>query len=403
MCSSRHEHLLNETSILLSRSLDVLGYSSWMIDRRRKITHEIEGKYNVLGPGHIEIHIHGQLADGIAKEDESVVKCRIIPTDIVCVDSVELVDMSDTRGKTVLVTDRSNSPPGYVSLRLLSFENGDHSRTIRKITFGEKEVVWSSLFLRHFEEMYPCIRGEAYHPDIGKRTRLSYGIQYMRSGGHLHTRRWTRSQEVVLIPRGSDRSDRSFLEWEIRYVTAEREKTNAMNMVQLKLLCLLRYIRKIILQQTSTNITSYAMKNVVFFLTDRLPENTFQDEKLLQLLVTSIKWLETCVQDGHLPHYFIPERNLLTETTRQPYHKEKLLACLQNVHREKMAGLLRFQRLSKTLYMTQYYSQNLNTWMAGRDKTETDRMTMKKERFVGKVFAESEMRSFGAFHVPLPF
>lgn len=58
-------------------------------------------------------------------------------------------------------------------------------------------------------------------------------------------------------------------------------------------------------------ITSYVLKNVVFWICEGLPQKNFSNDHLLELLKTSLEYIIRRIEENSLPNYFIPERNLL--------------------------------------------------------------------------------------------
>lgn len=86
---------------------------------------------------------------------------------------------------------------------------------------------------------------------------------------------------------------------------------------------------KDIIKPENKEITSYVMKNLVFWLCERYPENEFSLEKLMYWVRRALRMLHESIKVNFLPYYMIPGRNLLKPLTAE--RKQALLgriACL---------------------------------------------------------------------------
>ena len=74
-------------------------------------------------------------------------------------------------------------------------------------------------------------------------------------------------------------------------------------------------------------ITSYCLKNVVFWICERNPKTMFDNGSLLELLESSLEFIRDCIRDEKLSMYLLPRRNLL-EGKIQDRNKAELIAQL---------------------------------------------------------------------------
>ena len=121
--------------------------------------------------------------------------------------------------------------------------------------------------------------------------------------------------------RGSKKSGRRHFELRMCYTLGELYLMKYLNETQTKLYILLKQLFKNVVEPLVPKlITSYMLKNIVFWLCEGTIGELFRPELLLDRLVQALKYIYMCVQHGDIPNYFIPERNMLAEKQT----KEKL-------------------------------------------------------------------------------
>ena len=123
-----------------------------------------------------------------------------------------------------------------------------------------------------------------------------------------------------VVPVGFKGSHTSGIEWRICYTLAEIKLVQSFNETQIKLHALLKIVGKRLLQTKCSDITSYILKNIILWMTEKMPTEKFQTKNLFGLLKVALKFLKQTIQKRCLPNYMIPERNLydgkLTENER---------------------------------------------------------------------------------------
>ena len=97
----------------------------------------------------------------------------------------------------------------------------------------------------------------------------------------------------------------------------------SLNETQIKLYVVLKELFKSEFEPKHPDIiTSYVLKNVVFWLCEKNPPELFRLVHLLQRLYEALKYIHDSVVHGAIPNYFIPERNLLDGLIIPETHKE---------------------------------------------------------------------------------
>ncbi|XP_053385719.1 uncharacterized protein LOC128550531 [Mercenaria mercenaria] len=113
-----------------------------------------------------------------------------------------------------------------------------------------------------------------------------------------------------VVPVGNKGRESAHLEWRITYTEAELKLIHSLNEIQIKLYILLRMVAKKILKPICAEISSYIMKNVLFWFVERSPSYRFQHEHLIGILHLALRSLQRCIHRKRLSNYMIPERNM---------------------------------------------------------------------------------------------
>lgn len=360
----------------LSHLLDIIGHSRKMIAERRLLYQQMQRCCEAHSSSNVTILLQGQAVDGNATPFESKLKCQILPKDVVCIQP-ETRDFI-TGNLVVLEFEREHSPSGYVRLKVLHFDGEDHIAVIRKSTFGYHRLVWSSSFVRQMNARYHS--NELLHIALNAKNYIGkigsyYGLRCLNVDSHtfcehvIHKQNWPSQRQAVLVPVGSGESDGSHLEWRVCFNEAEAALMRNLNTVHLKLYRLLQFLNEVIRKQTSAKFTSYIMKNVLFFISKDSPVMDFTEDKLLYFLSAALKWIELRIAEGHLPSYFIPTRNLLSESDRQRFQRNRLVLLVRKLQTEELFGLLRCRQIQEAVRLITRV-QSSTRYIQNRDKLE---------------------------------
>lgn len=130
------------------------------------------------------------------------------------------------------------------------------------------------------------------------------------------------------------------LEWRISYITAEQKLVSCFSSLQLKVYVLMKMIFKEIVSQECNIITSYMVKNVIFWISERYGNDVSTKENLIDFLQYGLMFMINCLNSNLLPNYMTPKRNLLLGKT-DICSKNKLRQILRELLHER--GVFVFQ------------------------------------------------------------
>ncbi|KAH3693220.1 hypothetical protein DPMN_192623 [Dreissena polymorpha] len=113
------------------------------------------------------------------------------------------------------------------------------------------------------------------------------------------------------VPTGFKGSDTRNLEWRICFNTGEKELVNNLYVTLTKLYTILKMILKEVLKPNNKEITSFVLKNVIFWQAENNVPSIFHERNLIHWLHDTLGTLRTVIACTQLPYYTIPERNLM--------------------------------------------------------------------------------------------
>ena len=144
---------------------------------------------------------------------------------------------------------------------------------------------------------------------------------------------------------GSEMKD---IEWRICFNEQEVLLVRSLNDTQAKLYVILKLVMKNILKPKKKELTSYVMKNIVFWLAEHFPQFLFNEDSLCAWLFKALRLLRWSVDNEYLPYYMIPERNLLASTLKED-QKLRVIRRITYVLNSGPACLLRCKKLTDGL------------------------------------------------------
>ena len=128
---------------------------------------------------------------------------------------------------------------------------------------------------------------------------------------------------AYVVPKSSKKRHQRHLEFRICHTFGEIELMKSLNETQIKLYVLLKELFKSEFKSKHPDIiTSYVLKNVMFWLCERTPAELFKLEHLMERLSEALRYIYDSVVHGVIPNYFIPERNLLDGLIIPETHNE---------------------------------------------------------------------------------
>ncbi|XP_060584708.1 uncharacterized protein LOC132740754 [Ruditapes philippinarum] len=337
-------------SLSLCTILDSFGYSKEQIELRSKemdyslqkieITANSFFKYSLLPE--LTYVSAGSTGEGIRLSDSDIDYMNAFQ-DIICVD-----EGFENSVCVVLESDRTSTAPGYTKIVLISNLDSFDLRTSSMIekymylqimskyrTQSGKKYISSEQFkgitldaMNLFGlKIFGKCSGPAFQPNDDLKVQIDSVISiYFYGGNYLN--KWTNrsrnhawpTSEVVnevsqmegyIVPIGDKQSDMQAYEWRICYTTAEKRLVSSLSDTQLKAYVLLKIMAKTLLKPRCNFLTSYVVKNVIFWVMEMSDSCELSPSHLVNLIQKAIFFIKHCVINNHLPNYMIPERNLL--------------------------------------------------------------------------------------------
>ncbi|KAH3718661.1 hypothetical protein DPMN_061467 [Dreissena polymorpha] len=327
----------------LFKILDYVGYSHDMVAERRRVFHEKDAMINSARDDEIVSVTAGSKAEGFASCFESDYDRLNVYTNIVC--QFEICPNMFSKDSTEFCMLAEACHPGHYKLKLLT--RGAKLPKIMEESFVKNHqgetYISSDLFTKELEQTVPMdtvggwnkgtrsgpavpsTRG-IYHRDdviafrcVVQRELLADWAKRRRPFG------WPCADvinEVInldaqLVPVGCQGSITRGMEWRICFIYGELKLIEHLNECQYKLYILLKMINKEVLHPICSEMSSYIMKNVTFWVVEAHSQEIFRDENLMHVLQIALKFLQTALVDNNLPYYMIPERNLLVGRTTE--------------------------------------------------------------------------------------
>ncbi|XP_053404987.1 uncharacterized protein LOC128558798 [Mercenaria mercenaria] len=207
---------------------------------------------------------------------------------------------------------------------------------------------------------------------------LFYGSEHLRKWAN-RTRHYTwpssecvreiSGMEGYLVPVGDKLSIQQDLEWRICYTTAEKELIASLNDIQIKVYVLLKLLAKSVLKPVCKALTSYVVKNIVFWIMEGTHQQSLSPDLIVNLIQKSLYFMKYCLENNHFPNYMIPERNLLRGAVNSR-EKQNVINFLSDCLREGGTVLLRVPKLYQCVFYSKTYPENVIKFGKWRDEVE---------------------------------
>lgn len=135
--------------------------------------------------------------------------------------------------------------------------------------------------------------------------------------------------DVLVVPVGVKGHPEENLQWRISFTLSELQFVWSLNDTQIKVYVLLKMIAKSQLKVISKKISSYVVKNILFWLFEKTDINRFIPENIMSIIKEALAYLRNCLYAGNIPNYMLPERNHYEGISEKERHK--LLRHLDNL------------------------------------------------------------------------
>ncbi|XP_060565436.1 uncharacterized protein LOC132724575 [Ruditapes philippinarum] len=349
-------------SILISNLLTDIGYGKQMIAFRRKIYKDItaENYNNEIHSGlSINRFVVGSKAEGVTAPLENDLDVMEVLPDAVCKEHSNLV-AHEEQHQFKLVLEHSR--PGYSLLRTVIICNRLPTATLfyeSMVELAPNSLYLSSDFLKNKmknlrieisrlpgNQEYINVKEETQGPSVvSNRLALTSEDDVMalkcECPGYLSSwicrsrnYQWppaavireVSSLDSHVVPVGHTASFFQFLEWRICFTKGEIKLVHSLNDCLTKVFILLKQIPKVTLKPLSKDMSTYLMKNVVFWLAELNDYNYFTQHALLIALKKALAYLKHFVVTNNFPSYMIPQRNLLEGKLT---HSQRIKICMR--------------------------------------------------------------------------
>ncbi|XP_052220657.1 uncharacterized protein LOC127837530 isoform X2 [Dreissena polymorpha] len=155
--------------------------------------------------------------------------------------------------------------------------------------------------------------------------------------------------EVQLVPTGINGSLYEHCEWRLCFIPAEQILTSNLNETLIKAYVVLKMIAKHILKSVCVGVSSFMLKNIIYWVAEMFPQGIFTKSFLYNTVSIGLQILLKCVhEEDSLPYYMIPDRNLLSGKVLSG-DRQRLSTVLQNLILFKQQFVHKIPKLHYTL------------------------------------------------------
>ena len=315
-----------------------------MIAERRSVNKKLDDLYNTRISKHTNLVVVtvGSKGEGVAKYFESDIDRFYSHTGIICVDkqTAEEQCKEDASPMTMFYCDFRICSPGYTRLKLLRLCDGLYKDVVEQSLQDEVDG-------KYLRNDFPKTRPESPLFDVfggelntGQKSGPSqtagnehinydfvYGFVYDNNNnlkvwaerkrshdwppGHVIQAVLQTKGHVVPVSGNLEKPDET--EWRICYTEAELILFESLNEFHVKVYLLLKSVSKFVLRPICDRISSYIIKNIIFWMAEKTDVHWFTNDTLFKRFCDALIYLRESVDKGCLNSYMIYERNLLED------------------------------------------------------------------------------------------
>ncbi|XP_053379983.1 uncharacterized protein LOC128548634 [Mercenaria mercenaria] len=394
-------------SALLNSAMDCIGYSKRSIVSRADALNKLcEIFSKTLESVGIEMLLAGSKSEGVVPFHASDYDLMFVFNRCLCVDVGCHED-----GLVIIETYNGDCPPGYTKLRPLNIEHVGNTEflqlcTVYDISTGVILLKSSNFqqflslcnyvipFYAGFQIKEATFSGPAISVTLqtnivkGLKSASLYGDQVPALPYYSSSflQEWTERERIFNWPSpvviqevstmegyvvtvGHKLSEEQNFEWRICYTTAERKLVSSLSEVKLKLYILLKMVNSDIIKPKVDCVSSYIIKNIIFWIAEWSPAYVFTPSKLTHMLLQCLRLLLHCLCNNCLPNYMIPSRNLLLGKINSE-QKLQLISLLQELLNEGDKIVLRCDKLRNAMYIMHNDRSIATRFRLWRDEVE---------------------------------
>ena len=352
-------------------SLERISFMKKLSEAKNRANRQILGQ----GDCQIEKILVGSQSDGTGVIHNNDLDILQIDHAVVCQNEVDYTEIGND--KVVFQTDQRNAPPGYVYLRLLKGEGETYKELEHALVErNDGKYLSSNSYLSRQEDVSQnsngCIGQITEHlsragPSLPKYIKQSSEAAWILSCLNLHAmdtdvvwafpylalpimEEWANrerksgwpSKETIanvarlpahVVPVGQRGTDDEDLQWRICFTLGEILLVQNFNDVQRKLFVMMKLIARHFLKPICNDISSYVIKNVIFWISEEIPQEQFKEENFLEILQEALTYLLQAIKRKTLQNYMIPSRNLFEAKFKEndfciPNLTQAILKCI---------------------------------------------------------------------------
>ncbi|KAH3710751.1 uncharacterized protein LOC127857328 [Dreissena polymorpha] len=370
--SSSHSQVQCENASLETCNvMNCLGYGPEIRQARRDSHREYDRLRTACGPGVATVITTGSKAEGLSNFFESDMDVLIVEEGVMCLEDVV---NSDTlpRETTVFTLNTSLCYHGHSRLYLLE-RGGTIKYHVVHVALCNDEngnVLLSSASYFDFYNKMGLHQDEVRHERAGPSRPSSFGpldndlVFSLRCHCPGILLKWAQRSrywpppDVVhkvvkmgafMTPVGFKGSEYQHVEWRICFNTGENELVSSLNNTLVYVYIILKMVVKDVLKPVKKEITSYTVKNIVFWLAENNSQARFDNSSLLYWLREGLEQLKTAILKIHLPYYMIPERNLMAACGLNEEQKQTWIQIINDMMNEGQKILSRLPKIRKAI------------------------------------------------------
>ncbi|XP_060607770.1 uncharacterized protein LOC132759914 [Ruditapes philippinarum] len=346
-------------SVLISNLLDYKGYGGRMLSIRRKMQSSYADDMNKKSSWfEFSTIIVGSKAEGLSGPLENDSDIMKVLKDTVCKEHFTSVTY-EREHQFKLALDHSR--PGYSLLQTIQICNSVWTATLlyeSMVELAPNTLYLSSEFLKNKikaliidglckmprSQEFVNIHNETQGPSIVfDSPGLTDTVTALRCECPSYLSAWlcrernyqwppiavvreVSNLDSHVVPVGHTASCFQFLEWRICFTKGEIRLVHSLNDCLIKVLILLKQIAKVTLKPLSKDMSTYLMKNVVFWLAELNDYDCFTQYALIVALKKALAYLKHFVVTNNFPSYMIPQRNLLEGKLT---HSQRIKICMR--------------------------------------------------------------------------
>lgn len=402
----------SQLSNRLSWILDTLGFSSkqrqFRIDSYNAFD---EIAKSCIGKGFIfNIKTSGSKGEGLTRCYESDTDILYTYKDVVCVED-EYSGCFNSKVFNIFTLQSEDCVPGYTRLELKSSVDTLSDQLFDSLIYRQEYGTYFLSTTKFLEVHNQLVKKNATSdslvhdvqgPSIPT-TRGSFAIDrvftlrcvcptILKKWSTRHRRYTWPSTALIddidynqgnLVATSHKSSSCKDFEWRYCFNFAELKLMHSLNDTLTKLYVLLKMVTTDILEPKNKEITSYMLKNIIFWLAESYPEGLFREETLFSWLLKTLIVLRRAIKTNFLPYYMIPERNLL-EVQLSSHRRRRLTSRLSALLRMGPCFLAHCHRISAAIRMSPD-----QMFYTGEARNLMEMLKMLKDNYYLSIKAES--------------